>query len=264
MESMPEPVGVVELDTAPVAADVDAAAEAAPVVADVVEGRLVRRGGNRRGPPPPAPFFYTDEDGWDPRLDGTGVPKVVITYAVRRAPTSSTGVVKLGRVIENEDKLIEALRQAVARWRSEEPPLRAGWEGVRRPRPELSLRAVDFATLTIEEQVAVAHGTDVWVGPHGASFIHLLHLRKSPIAGVVEMQPPERATGNFQFRNLAHALNHRYADVKIKGGLVTNINEIITKVHNVTAEVFRARRSMVLSRLEGLEYEAPLSSEEYL
>ena len=62
-------------------------------------------------------------------------------------------------------------------------------------------RAVDFAILSFTNQIALAQDTDVLIAPHGAVMAHLLYLRTAPVADVVEMKPPERRGGNYQFQN---------------------------------------------------------------
>ncbi|KAJ3142597.1 hypothetical protein HK101_003270, partial [Irineochytrium annulatum] len=184
------------------------------------------------------PFEHAE--GW--RLDDAGRGPVVITYALRRASTRGTKA-SLKRVVENEAAVVAALRVAVS-----------GWDGV-------EFRAVDFATMGIVEQVAVAQDTDVLVGPHGASFIHMLYGRRWPVGGVVELQPPERSAANFQFRNLAYALNHRFKVLQIGSRRVSNIREVVRTVKEVSHEVQRARRAMYEARAQGLSYDIPASDQ---
>jgi EGF domain-specific O-GlcNAc transferase len=54
--------------------------------------------------------------------------------------------------------------------------------------PEANITAVDFAQLTLRDQVRLATETDVLVGIHGAGLTHSLWL--NPKAAVVEFKPP--------------------------------------------------------------------------
>ncbi|KAJ3388108.1 hypothetical protein HDU84_000268 [Entophlyctis sp. JEL0112] len=152
---------------------------------------------------------------------------IVVTYAVRKSSThhaspaegaafavqlkgiddsgdSASPVTGVGngtepslrRVITNESNVIAALRSATTEWSGQENNMK------------VVFRAVDFAALSFDDQVAIAHGTDVFIGPHGAAFAHLLYLRRLPYAGILELKPPERSSGNFQFHNLAKKMNN--------------------------------------------------------
>ncbi|KAJ3133820.1 hypothetical protein HK100_004033 [Physocladia obscura] len=113
----------------------------------------------------------------------------------------------LARVIPNDDFIVDRLASVVSGW------------SISKPTEIIAqFRAVDFASLTFEDQVALAQDTDLFVGPHGAVFAHLLYLRRSITrAGVVEMKPPERSSGNEQFRNLSKRLKHMYSNVLYSG-----------------------------------------------
>ncbi|KAJ3114996.1 hypothetical protein HDU96_001347 [Phlyctochytrium bullatum] len=105
---------------------------------------------------------------------------------------------QLSRVLANEGVLVAGLRQEVESWR---PPLteldavdatasaavealletesrRRRRSTVAPPAWRAAFRAVDFATLSFQDQLAVAQDTDVFVGPHGAVFAHLMYLRR--------------------------------------------------------------------------------------
>ncbi|KAJ1569272.1 hypothetical protein HK405_007419 [Cladochytrium tenue] len=139
----------------------------------------------------------------------------------------------ISRRVGNEPEAIAAIRTAAREWEADAAARRqqallslaagedAPPDGGKAPRqlpppaPRVEVRAVDFAELPIEEQMGVAQGTDLFVGPHGAVFAHLLYLRTAPVAGVLELKPPQRRGGNYQFMNLASMLRHRYRDVPI-------------------------------------------------
>ncbi|KAH8749002.1 hypothetical protein F5883DRAFT_508988 [Diaporthe sp. PMI_573] len=59
---------------------------------------------------------------------------------------------------------------------------------VRSYSPEANITVVDFAQLTLRDQVRLASETDVLVGIHGAGLTHSLWL--NPTAAVVEFKPP--------------------------------------------------------------------------
>ncbi|KAJ3235280.1 hypothetical protein HDU78_005278 [Chytriomyces hyalinus] len=150
---------------------------------------------------------------------------VVVTYAVRNMSTSRSmsekgilgstvvhGVAgtkqrgfsqdgrvdRLKRIIPNEAALIQALKEWADSYDVQEMGIK------------IHFRAVDFAALAFEDQVAIAQGTDFYIGPHGAAFVHLLYLRQLPFAAVLELKPPERGAGNQQFQNLALKMGNQY------------------------------------------------------
>ncbi|KAJ3019739.1 UNVERIFIED_CONTAM: hypothetical protein HDU68_010519 [Siphonaria sp. JEL0065] len=147
---------------------------------------------------------------------------IVVTYAIRRSAThhgspDAGGVFgaqlhgvddvkppsdyvqgiepNLKRLVENESKLIECLETFVKGWKKE--------LNEENPGMNVEFRTVDFAAVSFDDQMAIAHTTDVFVGPHGASFAWILYLRRLPVAGVLELKPPERGAGNQQFQNMA-------------------------------------------------------------
>ncbi|KAJ3099738.1 hypothetical protein HDU96_010578 [Phlyctochytrium bullatum] len=119
------------------------------------------------------------------------------------SPTTIPRLDSIRRILGNEPDLIAALRTAALHLSTPDHPIH--------------FRAVDFAGLPFEDQVAVARGTDVLVGPHGAVFVYLLYLRQAGgkgvrerTSGTLEILPPERRVGNFQFENLARRLDHHH------------------------------------------------------
>ncbi|KAJ3125789.1 hypothetical protein HK101_005852 [Irineochytrium annulatum] len=125
---------------------------------------------------------------------------------------------KLKRTIRNEKAVVERLGEVVASWTAQQ---QAGSWGFSAAGAGARFRAVDFAMLSFEEQVAVAQGTDVLVAPHGAVFVNALYLRQESKAGVLELVPPQRRTFNEQFRNLAKRMGHAYRR--------TNIDETVNE-----------------------------------
>ncbi|KAJ3320306.1 hypothetical protein HDU76_000323 [Blyttiomyces sp. JEL0837] len=103
-------------------------------------------------------------------------------------------------------------------------------------------RAVDFAKLSFEEQVGVATGTDLFVGPHGAVFAYLVYLRRWPKAGVLELKPPTRDAGNFQFWNLAKRMGHIYSSARIADQITElHFRNIERELTSVVTQVWKQR-----------------------
>ncbi|KAJ3213893.1 hypothetical protein HDU67_002347 [Dinochytrium kinnereticum] len=123
------------------------------------------------------------------------------------------------------------------------PSLRRLW-------PRIEFRAVDFAVLEMDQQVAVAQGTDVMVGPHGASFVHEIFLRRAPVAGVLELQPRKRSVGNLQFRNLAMGMGHLYMRLPIMDSYIPNMEDVADGVLRMAAAVSRERMRFAMRAAE--------------
>ncbi|KAJ3115694.1 hypothetical protein HDU96_000173, partial [Phlyctochytrium bullatum] len=103
-----------------------------------------------------------------------GLPPTIESRLSRRAASP-----QLLRTLTNEPDLVSALRTAVEAWTP--PPTEL--DGTL-PSFKASFRAVDFATLSFQDQLAVAQDTDVFVGPHGAVFAFLMYLRRVDVEGV--------------------------------------------------------------------------------
>ncbi|KAI8614820.1 hypothetical protein BC830DRAFT_349921 [Chytriomyces sp. MP71] len=116
----------------------------------------------------------------------------------------------LKRVFANQQDVVDKLRNFVHAWARQ-----SARYGI-----QVDFRAIDFATLSFEEQLAIAHGTDFFIGPHGAVFAHLLYLRQMPMAAVLELKPPERGNGNQQFHNLAVKMGNLYQAAPISSTLI--------------------------------------------
>ncbi|KAJ3287624.1 hypothetical protein HDU79_005544 [Rhizoclosmatium sp. JEL0117] len=150
-------------------------------------------------------------------------PKVVTpSTSKQQLPSEQMQLKMVARRIMNEDELVSRLRKKVESWMPKKERNRRSrtWRNpFASPEPLIpagtyaQFRAVDFSTLTWEEQVGIAQGTDFFIGPHGAVFAHLLYLRRRPVAGVLELKPKERSSGNSQFHNLAKKLDHIYGFV---------------------------------------------------
>ncbi|KAI9339184.1 hypothetical protein DFJ73DRAFT_948462 [Zopfochytrium polystomum] len=202
-------------------------------------------------------------------------PTLTITYAIRGSagsPFPLAGPLRdmgpplspatplapldpISRQIDNQNDVIHALARAAREWTEAALPATSfGGAGNETqpapapprplpPRPAVEFRAVDFAQLSIEDQIGIAQGTDLFMGPHGAVFIHMLYLRLAPIAAVLEMQPPERRGGNFQFRNVCHMLRHRYTDQPIGSKIVSDreLESLKHKMSGLLTELWLAR-----------------------
>ncbi|KAJ3240110.1 hypothetical protein HDU81_004530 [Chytriomyces hyalinus] len=111
----------------------------------------------------------------------------------------------ISRQIQNDHEVQSRIRAAAQAWESQQ---RSQLRDIR-----VQFRAVNFGELSFIDQVALAQGTDFFIGPHGASFAHLLYLRQLPKAAVLELRPPTRNIGNEQFRNLAVHMHHLYEKI---------------------------------------------------
>ncbi|ORY29244.1 hypothetical protein BCR33DRAFT_393518 [Rhizoclosmatium globosum] len=139
----------------------------------------------------------------------------------------------LFRKVNNEVELIQRIQNTVNRWAS---PLLLSSRNV-------EFRAIDFATLSFDDQIAIAQGTDVFIGPHGAVFAYLMYLRKMPVAGVVELKPPERGYANQQFHNMAKRMGHVYDDSPIGSAVSEKQMDMMEQsLRRVLDLVFNARQ----------------------
>ncbi|KJR87493.1 uncharacterized protein SPSK_10407 [Sporothrix schenckii 1099-18] len=73
--------------------------------------------------------------------------------------------------------------------------------------PNVVVQSVDFATLSLPDQLRLVQETDVLVGVHGAGLTHTMFMRENAGA-VVEVQPAN--LGHKGFRNLAALTGHNY------------------------------------------------------
>lgn len=61
--------------------------------------------------------------------------------------------------------------------------------------PEIQMQVVDYAALSLSEQIRISHSTDILAGVHGAGLTHGMFL--SPNSTIVEILPPD-AQGFWQ------------------------------------------------------------------
>ncbi len=83
-------------------------------------------------------------------------------------------------------------------------------ENLRHKYPGLTINLVDFASISLHEQVVLVQNTDILIGHHGAGMTHILFLPEQ--SSVVEIFPPTFKTAGFghfsKMRGLTHfALN---------------------------------------------------------
>ncbi|KAJ9206950.1 hypothetical protein DTO021D3_1686 [Paecilomyces variotii] len=79
-------------------------------------------------------------------------------------------------------------------------------DGIRQQFQHVTVRAVDFASISFREQLQIVRTTDVLVGVHGAGLTHALFLKPNSV--VVEILPA--GLNHKGFRNLAGLLGHTY------------------------------------------------------
>ncbi|KAI8614822.1 hypothetical protein BC830DRAFT_1169098 [Chytriomyces sp. MP71] len=149
---------------------------------------------------------------------------------------------KVLRTVSNDAKVMEGIRHAARTWESHDK------RGIK-----AQFRVVDFATLSFVDQVAVSSSTDFFIGTHGAHFAHLIYLRRQPRAGVLELQPPERSMGNYQFENLSLRLGHIYESVRYGWKDVTPEGKILGPSHRAVSgdemEAIQVAVTQILSKL---------------
>ncbi|KAI8614824.1 hypothetical protein BC830DRAFT_1125608 [Chytriomyces sp. MP71] len=169
-----------------------------------------------------------------PQTNGlTGEPKIL--------PNPNPKKSLLGRRILNDEAVIARIHAVAQNWtRTRQGSLH---------QISVQFRGVDFASLPFTQQVAVAQGTDFFIGTHGASFVHLLYLRQQPRAAVLELKPPERNKGNEQFHNLSKRMGHLYE--KVSYGLPMRVVQG-AKDRFVSSDEMERIEMLVWALLDGL------------
>ncbi|KAJ3097414.1 hypothetical protein HDU97_004893 [Phlyctochytrium planicorne] len=143
----------------------------------------------------------------------------------------------LTRKVSDQSTILRTLSKTVSTWK---PPQNSTLS-------HATFTAIDFATLPLSAQIHLAQSTDIFIAPHGAVFIHTLYLRNTPHSAILEIQPPERAVGNHQFRNMATRLGRTYKKVSVQHGEMAK-----GVVANLVAETKRCLDEVAKS-LMGLE-----------
>ncbi|CAK7235389.1 hypothetical protein SCUCBS95973_009253 [Sporothrix curviconia] len=108
--------------------------------------------------------------------DNTNAKDIVVTFIDRRG----------SRRLLNQGPLFEKLQERY---------------------PNVLIEQLDFATLSLRDQLSIVQDTDVLVGVHGAGLTHTMFMREGAGA-VVEIQPEN--LGHKGFRNLAAMMGVKY------------------------------------------------------
>lgn len=144
--------------------------------------------------------------------------EVVVTYLTRR-PTSewpekkycndthsffkcqywaNHGPRQLGRMVRNDDALIDGLKQLQGQSFSNGASVK--------------VVAADYNALSLKEQIASDIQTDIMIGPHGAGLMHNIFMRDR--ASLIELFI-DGSSGNRHFHNLASWYGRRYQGVQM-------------------------------------------------
>ncbi|KAI9166287.1 glycosyltransferase family 61 protein [Paramyrothecium foliicola] len=86
--------------------------------------------------------------------------------------------------------------------------------------PRVRIRSVDFAAITLKEQLQIVQDTDILVGVHGAGITHAIFMREK-LGAVVEIQPYE-LSDHYGFRNVANMRGLDYFRVHAQAVPSTN------------------------------------------
>ena len=141
---------------------------------------------------------------------------IVITYLARRSSSEwpekrycdsknsffrcelweSFGIRKLGRVIKNDNEVVQALKEL------ESESFNNG--------ATVKFQDVDFNLLSFEDQIKVDLQTDILIGPHGAGLMHNIFMRDRAI--LVELSI-DGSSANRHFHNLANWYGRQYYDL---------------------------------------------------
>ena len=82
-------------------------------------------------------------------------------------------------------------------------------ENLRQKYPNLKINLVDFAALSLREQVLLIQDTDILIGHHGAGMTHVLFLPER--SAVIEILPPTFSAGGFA--QLSKMREHSYFSI---------------------------------------------------
>jgi hypothetical protein len=107
----------------------------------------------------------------------------------------------------------------------------------------MDVRLIDFAGLTLDEQIRTARDTDLLIGAHGAALTHMLWTR--PHAGVIEFV----AIGGPRWRmfpNMAAWTGRPYAAIDVPeriyemgSELTVDVDQLVTAAQDLAAQVRR-------------------------
>jgi hypothetical protein len=109
----------------------------------------------------------------------------------------------------------------------------------------LSLRIVDFAALSFDEQVQIGHSTDLLIGTHGVGLTNMLWM--VPGSAVVEISTSYGERKNQHYRNMAGFMRHSYHRVE---GLVPLLGSVGTvELSRLRIAMDSALRSLELPKM---------------
>lgn len=91
--------------------------------------------------------------------------QIQITFSSRRKKPFAPANARIGRVIQNEEEIIQALRQL----------------------PDVKVEVVEFFELAFKDQLHLFQRTDILIGMHGAGLANIVYT--PPEAAVIELIP---------------------------------------------------------------------------
>jgi EGF domain-specific O-GlcNAc transferase len=167
-----------------------------------------------------------------------------LTHSILSAPSHSLTITIIDRTtkrrLTNQHRLVASVKSAL---------------------PRHNIQLIDFAPLSLYDQLTIVRNTDILVGVHGAGLTHGMFL--PPNSAIVEFMP--QSLKHRGFRNMAKMLGHAYRGAKtsenVTGTVVSGdwqqddvavdpeayMHEIQSAVHDV-----EAMRAKTRSRLDAL------------
>lgn len=142
------------------------------------------------------PLWQEDEEVWkctdaptlsvfsDRVLRFYGIPEPVAR--TKDDPIKVTFIDRQGRKLRDQDELFKELEKRYE---------------------HISVRLVDFATISFTEQITIARETDILVGVHGAGLTHTMFMRYG-VGAMVEIQPA--ILKQWGYRNIAYMRDLNY------------------------------------------------------
>lgn len=163
-----------------------------------------------------------------------GAP-VYVTWITRRKKNLS------GKMLRGLPPEFEEAALATVPRRASLPGVPASGEGVGggvggAPAADVHVRMVDFGTLDVAEQFALARRTSVLVGMHGAALTHQILM--APGGAVVEMNPG----GNYHYANFASRAGHMHLVTQGPGrGGRRSPDKVVKDIVTAVEHVMRTR-----------------------
>ena len=130
----------------------------------------------------------------------------------------SFGIRKLGRVIKNDNEVVETLKEL------EKESFNNG--------AIIKFQDVDFNLLSFEEQIKIDLQTDILIGPHGAGLMHNIFMRDR--ATLIELSI-DGSSANRHFHNLANWYGRKYFDLMPNNPV--NVGELKSRVRDAISQV---------------------------